>query len=57
MTRLSTRRLRAIIEALQSRLAGEIDVEYETDTPDRIDYEKAQEWAEEQLIKRAKDDG
>ena len=45
-TRLSRRRLRAISEALHSRLAGEIedvgDLTYE-------DYEAARDWADERL--------
>ena len=43
-TPLTGRRLNAIREALQARLAGEIDVESEVD---RKDYEAAFRWATE----------
>jgi hypothetical protein len=43
--RLSQTGLRAIIEALTSRTAGEIDVEEGDDAPSRDDYEAALDWA------------
>lgn len=39
--RLTTRELKAIEEALNSRLAGEIDIEGEPNSPAREDYEGA----------------
>ena len=52
MTRLTVRLLLAIQEALESRLAGEIDVGDDPDNPSRDDYEAASDWAAEQLLKR-----
>lgn len=49
MAVLSTRRLRAIEEALQFRLAGHLD---DTDTP-RDAYEGALAWAEALLQRRS----
>lgn len=51
-TRLTIRRLRAIIEALDARLAEEIDVIDEAETPDLEDYESARDWADDELCKR-----
>jgi hypothetical protein len=39
--RLTLREWRAIAEALNARLAGEIDVADEPDTPDEDDYRRA----------------
>jgi hypothetical protein len=48
MSRLTTKRLEAIEEALNARLAGEIDVDVPRDA-----YEGALEWVVEQLRRRA----
>lgn len=48
MTRLTDKRLTAIIEALNHRLADELE-----DSLDRDDYEGAVAWAQEQRAKRA----
>jgi hypothetical protein len=49
--RLTLRRLEAIVEALGSRTAGEIDVEDE-DAPTRDDYEEALDWALAEIARR-----
>lgn len=51
MTRLTTRRLRAICEGLCNSLAGALDNDLE-----REDYEAALAWAQEQLERREKGD-
>lgn len=51
-TRLTKRRLRAIIEALDARLANDIDVLDEPDTPVLEDYEAARDWADDELCRR-----
>lgn len=51
-TLLTKRRLRAIVEALDARLAGEIDVIGDTDAPELRDYESARDWADDELCKR-----
>jgi hypothetical protein len=50
--RLNQTGLRAIIEALTARTAGEIDVE-EGDAPSREDYEAALDWALEEEQRRS----
>ena len=54
MARLTKRRLDAIIEALNSRLAGELNAEFGDDWkgPKHEDYEAAKEWAEEEWRRR-----
>ena len=49
--RLTLKRLRAIEEALIFRLAGEI--EPLEDEPSDEDYDKALEWASDQIAKRS----
>jgi hypothetical protein len=44
-SRLSHRKLRAIIEALTARTAGEIDLCDDPDSPGLEDYEAALMWA------------
>ncbi|WP_353474817.1 hypothetical protein PVT71_14710 [Salipiger sp. H15] len=51
-TLLTKRRLRAIVEALDARLAGEIDIIDEPDSPEIHDYEAARDWAEDELCRR-----
>ena len=51
-TLLTKRRLRAIVEALDARLAGEIDVINDPDAPELRDYEAARDWADDELCKR-----
>lgn len=51
-SRLTARKLKAIIEALLSRTAGEIDVGGDLDSPSIEDYEQALEWALEQVERR-----
>jgi len=51
-TRLTIRRLVAMLEALESRLAGEIDIENEPGSPTREDYEAASDWVAEQIDRR-----
>lgn len=51
-TPLTSRRLEAIVEALTSRLAGEIDISDHPDAPEAKDYEKALAWADDELAKR-----
>lgn len=46
-TRLTKRKLKAIIEALLARTAGEIDVTDDPDAPRPDDYEDALRWAME----------
>ena len=48
MTRLTKRRLRAIMDALAARLAGELD----DDELEREDYEAAMDWADNELMRR-----
>lgn len=50
---LTKARLEAIIEALNSRLAGEMDVDPSGEK--RTHYEWALEWARQQLEKRERD--
>lgn len=50
--RLTTKRLEAIIEALTSRLAGEIDISDDDGSPSADDYEMALEWAMQELKRR-----
>ena len=50
-TRLNKQRLEAIIEALTSRTAGEMDLAGEDAIPAK-DYEKALDWAFEMLQKK-----
>lgn len=58
MTRLTKRRLTAISEALNARLAGEIDVMECDGFKLKIDdYEAALQWAKEQLTKKGDHDG
>lgn len=49
--RLTVRRLEAIVEALNARTAGELDVEDEG-APTRDDYEGALDWALAELGSR-----
>lgn len=51
-SRLTTRRLDAIIEALVFRTAGEIESEEDGLPPRREDYEAALEWALSELDRR-----
>jgi hypothetical protein len=51
--RLNQTGLRAIIEALTARTAGEIDVEEGDDAPSREDYEAALDWALEEEQRRS----
>ncbi|MCZ7862680.1 hypothetical protein O9X98_14995 [Agrobacterium salinitolerans] len=51
-SRLTTRRLDAIVEALVFRTAGEIEGEDDGDLPQREDYEAALEWALSELDRR-----
>jgi hypothetical protein len=44
-TRLTQRKLRAIIEALIARTAGDIDVTDDPEAPRPVDYEDALQWA------------
>lgn len=55
MAVLNKRRLKAIHEALTSRLAGEIDVQDDTGLKAK-DYEAALEWASEQLRRREREE-
>lgn len=48
MTRLTTRRLEAIVEALDFRLAGEIGEE----SCPQDDYAAARDWADNELCRR-----
>jgi hypothetical protein len=50
--RLSQNSLRAIVEALTARTAGEIDVEEGAGAPSREDYEAALDWALEEEERR-----
>jgi hypothetical protein len=50
--KLTKRKLKAIIEALTARTAGEIDIADEQGSPARDDYEHALDWADYQLDKR-----
>lgn len=50
--RLTKKRLEAIIEALTSRLADEIDVSHDDGSPSVEDYEMALEWAMQELSER-----
>lgn len=52
MPPLTLKRLRAIEEALSSRLAGEIDIEDDADAPAHRDYEAAWYWSIAQIEKR-----
>ncbi len=52
MTRLTKRRLEAIVEALLLRLAGERDNDDDPDAPTDDDYETALSWAIQQQDKR-----
>lgn len=52
MARLTKRRLTAIIEALNARLAGEWNAEFDEGHLDQGDYEKARAWAEEERDRR-----
>jgi hypothetical protein len=49
--RLTIRRLEAIVEALNSRTAGELDVE-EEGAPTREEYEEALDWALAEIDRR-----
>ncbi len=49
---LSLRKLRAIIEALTARAAGEIDVSEDLDAPRPDDYDAALMWALEEVARR-----
>ncbi len=51
-TLLTIKRLRAIIEALDARLAADIDVLDEAETPNIEDYEAARDWADDELCRR-----
>jgi hypothetical protein len=51
-TKLTARRLQAIIEALTARTAGELDIEGDEDTPSREDYDAALNWALEEEDRR-----
>lgn len=50
--RLTVRRLKAMEEALSSRLAGENDIDGDPDAPTHADYEAAWEWVIQQMNKR-----
>jgi hypothetical protein len=51
-SRLTARRLEAIVEALIFRTAGEIECDEEGGPPPRKDYDDALDWALGQLEKR-----
>lgn len=51
-SRLTYRKLCAIIEALTARMAGEIDVSEDPDAPRPVDYEAALSWALEEEARR-----